>query len=104
MPGLPAEFASLEPYLGWALETERERVDRKLASSADEIQSFYDAMMGRIDEVLDHLDGNRDGEMSAPDRRLHLLVLSLVEVHTFVELYGLRQPPTACDQRRFVRI
>jgi len=107
MPGLPAEFASLEPYLGWALESERQRVDRKLASSADEIQSFYDAMMGRIDEVLDHLDGNRGGEMSAPDRRLHslhLLVLSLVEVSTFVELYGLREPPTACDQRRFVRI
>ena len=38
MAGLPAEFASLEPHLGWALETERERLDRKLASSADEIQ------------------------------------------------------------------
>ena len=104
MPGLPVEFADLEPHLGWALETERERVDRRLASSADEIRSFYDAMMGRIDEALDHLDGNRGGEMSAPDRRLHLLVLSLVEVSTFVELYGLREPPTACDQRRFVRI
>ena len=104
MPGLPAEFASLEPHLGWALATERERLDRKLASSADEIQSFYDAMMGRIEEALDHLDGIRDGEMSDPDRRLQLLLLSLVEVHTFVELYGLREPPTACDQRRFVRI
>ena len=104
MPGLPAEFASLEPHLGWALETERERVDRKLASSADEIQSFYDVMMERINEVLDHLDRIRDGEMSAPDRRLQLLVLSLVEVSTFVERYRLRQPPDACDQRRFVRI
>lgn len=104
MPGLPAEFASLEPYLGWALATERERLDRKLASSADEIQSFYDAMMGRIDEVLDHLDGNLGEEMSAPDRRLQLLLLSLVEVSTFVERYGLREPPDACDQRRFVRI
>ena len=104
MLDLPAEFASLEPHLGWALETERERVDRKLASSADEIQSFYDAMMGRIDEVLDHLDEIRDGELSAPDRRLQLLLLSLVEVSTFVERYGLRQPPDACDQRRFVRI
>ena len=61
-------------------------------------------MMGRIDEVLDHLDGSRDGEMSALDRRLHLLMLSLVEVSTFVERYELREPPDACDQRRFVRI
>lgn len=103
MSNLPAEFASLEPHLGWALATERERLDRKLASSADEIQSFYDAMMGRIDEVLDHLDENLAEEMSAPDRRLHLLLLSLVEVSTLVERCRLRQPPTACDQRRFVR-
>ena len=101
---LPAEFASLEPYIGWSLESERDRVDRKLASSADEIRSFYDAMMRQIDEVLDHLDANWGKEMSAPDRRLQLLLLSLVEISTFVELYGLREPAGACDQRRFVRI
>jgi len=101
---LPTAFASLEPHLGWALESERERLDRKLASSADEIRSFYDAMMRQINEVLDHLDGNWGEEMSAPDRRLQLLLLSLVEVSTLVELYGLRKPANACDQRRFVRI
>ena len=101
---LPAEFASLEPYIDWSLESERDRVDRKLASSADEIRSFYDAMMRRIDEVLDHLDASWGKELSAPDRRLQMLVLSLVEVSTLVELYELRESACACDQRRFVRI
>ena len=101
---LPAEFASLEPYIGWSLESERDRVDRKLASSADEIRSFYDAMMQQIDEVLDHLDANWGKEMSAPDRRLQWLLLSLVEISTLVELYGLREPAGSCDQRWFVRI
>ena len=101
---LPPEFASLEPYIGWSLESERDRVDRKLASPADEIRSFYDAMMRQIDEVLDHLDANWGKELSAPDRRLQLLLLSLVEVSTFVELYGLREPACACDERRFVQI
>lgn len=101
---LPTEFPSLEPYIGWSLESERDRVDHKLASSADEIRSFYDAMIGQIDEVLDHLDANWGKEMSAPDRRLHLLLLSLVEISTLVELYGLREPATACDERRFVQI
>lgn len=103
-PCLPAEFASLEPYIGWSLESERDRVDRKLASSADEIRSFYDAMMRQIDEVLDHLDASWGKELSAPDRRLQWLLLSLVEISTLVELYELRESAHACDQRRFVRI
>jgi len=101
---LPKEFPDLEPYIGWSLESERDRVDHKLASSADEIRSFYDAMMGQIDEVLDHLDANWGKEMSVPDQRLHLLLLSLVEISTFVELYGLRKPACTCGERRFVQI
>ncbi|MXZ81562.1 MAG: hypothetical protein F4Z15_09480 [Gammaproteobacteria bacterium] len=101
---LPTEFASLEPYVGWSLESERERVDRKLASSPDEIRSFYDTMMGRINEVLDYLDKQWGEDMSAPDQRLQLLLLSLVEISTFVELYGLQEAEHACEQRRFVRI
>lgn len=101
---LPAEFASLEPYVGWSLESERERVERKFASSADEIRSFYDAMMGQINELLDYFDKKWGGELSAPDQRLWLLLLSLVEISTLVELYGLQKPAYACDQRRFVPI
>ena len=102
-PGLPKAFATLEPFLDWALETERERIDRRLAVSTDEIGAFYDAMISRIEDALDHLDNNWGEDMPAPERRLYLLTLSLVEVSTFVELYGRRESGQACDPRRFVQ-
>lgn len=68
------------------------------------MRSFYDAMTRQIDEVLNYLDKRWGEEMSVADQRLQLLVLSLVEISTFVELYRLQEPTHACDQHRFVRI
>lgn len=101
-PGLPEAFANLEPFLDWALDSEHERTDRRVTSSMDDMRAFYDAMMSRIDEVLDHLDRNWGEDMPAAERRLYLLALSLVEVSTLVELHGQREPGRACDPRRFV--
>jgi len=100
--GLPGAFADLEPFLDWALESERDRIDRRLATSMHEINAFYDVMMSRIDHVLDHLDRHWGEDLPDPERRLFLLTLSLVEVSTLVELCDGRQSPQACDPRRFV--
>jgi len=40
---LPGEFADLEPFVGWSLPTENERYAKRLSSSMDELQAFYDA-------------------------------------------------------------
>ncbi len=57
MSMLPTEFADLEPFAPtWALATERERYDQRLASTMDELQAFYDAIYPRANEILDHLD------------------------------------------------
>ena len=101
-PALPKSFESLEIFLDWALESERERIDRRLESSMNEMSAFYDAMISRIDEVLDHLDKYWGGNLPAPERRLYLLALSLVEVSPVVELYAQRESGHACDPRRFV--
>ena len=101
-PGLPKAFANLEPFLDWALESEHERTDRRVTSSMDDIRAFYDAMMSRIDEVLDDLDRNWGEDIPDAERRLYLLALSLVEVSTLVELHGQRESGRACDPRRFV--
>jgi hypothetical protein len=54
---LPAEFADLEPFASaWACATERERYDRRLASTMEELQTFYDAVAPRAQAALDHLD------------------------------------------------
>jgi hypothetical protein len=90
MPILPAGFADLEPYAGWALPTETERYDKRLASTMDELQAFYDAAFPRLDDALDHLD--RYGIDDLPDEAKHLLWLcaALVTASFPVEVW--RQP------------
>jgi len=88
---LPTEFADLEPFAStWCLRTETERYDRRLASTMDEMQAFYDAAFARLEAALEYLD--RFALDALPDDALHLLWLcySLVEVSFPVEVW--RQP------------
>ena len=41
----------------------------------------------RLDAMIDHLEGFSVGEMPAPEHRLYLVALSLVEVTSLVERY-----------------
>ena len=62
MPTLPPEFADLEPFADWALETEAERYAKRLASTMDELQAFYDAAFPRLEDahgLLDQFDLRR---------------------------------------------
>jgi hypothetical protein len=90
MPSLPAAFADLEPYSDWCLEFERQRYAKRLASTMDEMQAFYDAAFPRLEAAMEHLD---QYELDAlPDDATHLLWLcySLVNVSFPVEVW--RQP------------
>jgi hypothetical protein len=90
MATLPTEFADLEPFSGWCLESERERYAKRLSSSMDELQAFYDAAFPRLEAAMEHLDRY---ELDAlPDDATHLLWLcySLVNVSFPVEVW--RQP------------
>ena len=56
MPILPAEFADLEPFADWALPSEDERYDKRIASTMDELQAFYDAAFPRIEDAFTYLE------------------------------------------------
>ena len=57
MPGtLPAEFADLEPFAAWAIPTERARYAKRISSTMDELQAFYDAAFPRMDDALAYLE------------------------------------------------
>ena len=56
MPKLPSEFADLEPFADWCLPTEQERYTKRLASTMAEMQEFYDAAFGRLEEAMVYLD------------------------------------------------
>ncbi len=53
---LPSEFADLEPFTDWCLATEQERYDKRLASTMAEMQEFYDAAFGRLEDAIVYLD------------------------------------------------
>jgi hypothetical protein len=51
MAKLPSEFADLEPFTEWCLATEQQRYDKRLASTMAEMQEFYDAAFGRLEDA-----------------------------------------------------
>jgi hypothetical protein len=90
MPTLPAQFADLEPFADWALPSERDRFAKRLASSMDELQAFYDAAFPRLTDSVDYLKGVPVDGISDEDRNLLWLFSSLVTVSFPVEVW--RQP------------
>lgn len=90
MHTLPADFADLEPYADWCLESERERYAKRLASPMTELQAFYDAAFPRLEAAMEYLD--RYDLQALPEEATHLLWLcySLVNVSFPVEVW--RQP------------
>jgi hypothetical protein len=87
---LPTEFLDLAPYESWALATEPERYARRLASSMEEMQGFYDAAFPRLQDALDHCGETAPEDLDDEDRTLLLLMMSLVMVSFPVEVW--KQP------------
>lgn len=90
MATLPPRFADLEPFADWALATEAERYAKRLSSTMDELQAFYDAAFPRLPDMLDHLDGHDLYALPEDATRLLWLSYSLVNASFPVEVW--RQP------------
>lgn len=101
---LPKPFGDLEPFAGWALGSEREREERRLASTIEELRAFYDAVTPRIAAIVSYLNGFALDEMPAPARTLLDLALSWTEIASAVEIYGQPRVINGIDPRRFVRL
>jgi hypothetical protein len=87
---LPPDFSNLEPFADWVLDTEAERYAKRLASSMDEMQAFYDAAFPRIDDALGYLDGFDLYALPEDAQNLLYLYCSLVNASFPVEVW--RQP------------
>ena len=90
MPVLPDAFAELEPFADWSLATERERYAKRLASTMDEMQAFYDAAFSRLPDALEYLDKFELAALPEDSTRLLWLCYSLVNASFPVEVW--RQP------------
>jgi hypothetical protein len=90
MPTLPPEFADLEPFADWALPSEFNRYAKRLESTMDELQAFYDAAFPRLEDGTEYLKGVALDGISEADQNLLWLFSALVTVSFPVEVW--RQP------------
>ena len=87
MPLLPSEFADLEPYAEWALPTERARYAKRLSSTMDELQRFYDAAFAHLDAGTSYLGQFELNALPAEAKHLLWLFCSLVTASFPVEVW-----------------
>ena len=92
-PALPAEFGDLAPFAGWALPSERDRYQKRLASSMDELQAFYDAAFPRLDDACAYLERFDVDELDEPGRNLLWLYCALVNVSFPIEVWRQQRVP-----------
>jgi hypothetical protein len=99
---LPGEFADLESFVrDWALPRESERNRKRISSSMEDLQGFYDAMLPRVAAAARYLDQFPLDKMPADASRLLHLCLSLMEISMAVEVLGQPNMPDSVDDRRF---
>jgi len=100
---LPKEFSDLEPYAAeWACETEPERYDRRLASTMDELQAFYDAIFPRAKEALDFLDERDLDELTDEELNLLRMLYSLSTISFAVDCF--KQPKIPDSGSAYLRV
>jgi hypothetical protein len=93
MNALPADFAELEPFIDWALPTERQRYAKRLASTMDELQALYDAAFPRLEAAMVYLDGFDLGNLTVEASHLLWLCYSLINASFPVEVWRQARVP-----------
>jgi hypothetical protein len=95
---LPTPFADLEPFAAtWCLATESERYARRLESSMQDMQAFYDTCFPRVNEAIDYCDRFPLDELPPDAVQLLQLVYSLVMVAMAVEIWHQPRPVDSAD-------
>jgi hypothetical protein len=86
---LPSEFSDLEPFAAkWSLAAEDERYQERLASTMDEMQAFYDAIVPRANDAMNYCDKFPLDDLPEDSLNLLHLLYSMVMVSFPVEAFG----------------
>ena len=64
----------------------------------EEMRKFYDAMLPRVDDVMERLGSLAVDTMPVAERNLFNLCLSLSEVSFAVEVYGQAEVPNSMQE------
>ena len=93
---LPDEFGDLERFAAdWVLPTERERYAKRLSSSMDQMQAFYDAASARAQPAIKYLNQFELDDLPEQAQNLLFLLYSLVMVSFPIEVWKQPHVPDA---------
>lgn len=89
---LPASFRDLNVFIDWAKPSETLRRQKREASSMEEIQIFYNAMLPRLPEILNHFRDTEKkfggpGKVDEETKLLFTLMLALADASLSVEVH-----------------
>jgi hypothetical protein len=88
---LPPQFADLEPFAEqWSVADANERYERRLASTMEELQAFYDVGVRNGDAVMTHLAGFQVDDLPEQETNLLWMYCSLSAVSFAIDVF--RQP------------
>ena len=90
MATFPAAFAELEPFADWAIQSEMARYQKRVSSSMQDLQAFYDVAFPLLEQGTDYLKNVPLDGIGEQDKRLLWLFCALVTVSFPVEVW--RQP------------
>jgi hypothetical protein len=100
---LPSQFAHLQPLAdSWSLPSERERHLRRLATTIEEMDAAYAALLPEIEAILTFLNERELDALTAEENNLLLLTLSLAEIAPAVQIFREPGNPDGFDTARFI--
>ncbi|MCG2633600.1 MAG: hypothetical protein J4A00_01565 [Gammaproteobacteria bacterium] len=99
---LPAGFEDLQKYVpAWNIEKEAERNKKRLASTMEELQDYYDTLLPRMDAMVEHLNQFPLDSMPESETALLQLALMFMEVSPAIELFHQPDVPDSFEAARF---
>jgi hypothetical protein len=103
-PKLPSDFSDLEDLTEvWALDGMAALNRARLTHSMEEIDRFYDRMVGRMGTIMAHLqDLLATSPLLEHDRNLYNLACAYMEVAPAVELFRDPDVPDGYPADRFL--
>lgn len=102
---LPKPFAKLDHYCDrWCLPDTNARNSARVSASMEDIQEFYDDMVGSASSALDYLASKKLGQLDGPDSNLLKLLLALAEIGPAVEWFGQPRVVDGYEETKFPQV
>lgn len=86
----PPDFEALEPFADWAIPTEKARYAKRISSTMDELDAFYNVAFPFLESARERLENTSLEDAADQDKHLLWLFCSLITVAFPVEAW--RQP------------